>query len=123
MSSSLAAFAFPLVVGRALEQLLKTSLGKDAAEAIGNPQLATVEGRQLVRKYAGTAAAVAFGAAVTVNQGRALLGPRRADRVQTITYMSELLLATGALFRVASEYMRDRQTLDRHLAGVPLDLR
>jgi hypothetical protein len=123
MSSSLAAFAIPLVVGRALEQLLKTSLGREAAEAIGNPQLATVEGRQLVRKYAGTAAAVAFGAVVTFTQGRALLGPRRADRVQTTTYLSEIFLAAGALFRVASEYMRDRQTLDRQLAGLPVDRR
>lgn len=106
----------PIAVGRILEFALGTSWGQDAAARLGNPSLATDEGRRLVRQYSAGAAAAALTLAVALGQGRGGTRDRRPDRVETTGYMSELLLAAGALLKVASEFMRDRRKLEQKTA-------
>lgn len=113
MSRSLAAFVLPLALGRTIEFILGTSVGKNLADSLGNPTLASVEGRKVVRKYSTAAAAVALGASFTFSRQQDGLRPARRDRAQTFGDVAELLLSAGALAKVASDYMRDQREVRR----------
>jgi hypothetical protein len=114
LNRSVAAFAVPLVVGRAVEMVLGTPWGKDLVESTGNGSLATSEGRRLVRRYSATAAAISLGAVVTI--GRATGKPRpRVDRLETLQNLSELFLAAGALLKVFVDYTKDRREMERRM--------
>lgn len=116
VGKSLAAFVVPLAVGRLIEFTLGTRLGKDLAEATGNPSLATPEGRHIIRKYSGAAAAIALGAALTLGRRPDARRGAPRDRVETLGLLSEALLSAGALIKVAVDYMRDKREMEQRRA-------
>ncbi len=106
----------PLVVGRLIEIVLTTPPGKRLADATGNPGLASAEGRRIVRKYSGAAAAVAFGAALALARPPAEQAAKPRGKMETVRHLSELLLAAGALLKVAVDFAHDRQEMERRRA-------
>jgi hypothetical protein len=110
-SQTLFAFAVPFVVGRVAEFALGTHWGKNLATSSGNPQLATSEGRHLVRRYSGTAAAAAATLAFTLGRLPSERSAAKVDRVQMVYYASELLLAAGALLKVGADYLKDHRQM------------
>lgn len=112
MPSSLLAFALPLVVGRMMDFALGTRWGRDLVASRGNASLATPEGRRLVRKYSGAAAAAAGALAFTLGRFSGERKGPRPDNAQTVAYVAELLLAAGALLKVASDYLKDRKKME-----------
>ncbi|MCL4466475.1 MAG: hypothetical protein M1401_15570 [Chloroflexi bacterium] len=110
-SQTVFAFAVPFVVGRVAEFALGTQWGKDLATSTGNAQLASDEGRHLVRRYSGAAAAAAATLAFVMGRLPSERSAAKADRVQMVTYASEILLAAGALLKVGADYLKDRQVM------------
>ncbi|MHB1133965.1 MAG: hypothetical protein ACYC4L_16485 [Chloroflexota bacterium] len=106
---SVIAFALPLAVGRLLEYALGTSWGRDLVVRRGSPELASPEGRQVVRKYSGAAAAAAAALAFTAGRFGGAKETRRPDGEATLNNVAELVLAAGALLRVWADYAKDRK--------------
>ena len=112
MPSSLLAFALPLLVGRALDFALGTRWGKEVVTSTGNASLASPEGRRLVRRYSGAAAAAAAALAFILGHFCGERRERKSDRAKTTAYAAELLLAVGALLKIASDYLKDRRAME-----------
>ena len=106
---SVIAFALPLAVGRLLEYALGTAWGRDLVAKRGSPELATPEGRAVVRKYSGAAAASAAALAFTAGRFGGAKGEARQGGEATLTNVAELVLASGALLRVWADYAKDRK--------------
>jgi hypothetical protein len=113
MGRTLAAFVLPLALGRAVEFLLSTSVGNRIAESVNNPTLATLEGRQVVRKYSTAAAAVAVGASFALARRPDGAVGRRRDREETVGLVAETLLSAGALAKVVADFLRDQREVKR----------
>src|SRR5512133_2119659 len=104
MSKTLAAFVMPLAIGRLVEFVMGTPIGKNLAESVHNPSLASDEGKRVVRKYSSAAAAVAVGAMFTLGRRPQGIASLRRDRAETVGFAAELLLSAGALAKIASDY-------------------
>ncbi|MHB1006704.1 MAG: hypothetical protein ACYC3S_13835 [Chloroflexota bacterium] len=113
MSKTLAAFVLPLAIGRLVEFVMGTPVGKNLAESVNNPSLASDEGKRVVRKYSSAAAAVAVGAVFTLGRRPQGTPGLRRDRAETIGLAAELLLSAGALAKVASDYIQDQRAVQR----------
>lgn len=113
----------PIVIGKILEVFLSSAPGRKLAEKSGNGMLATEEGIDMARKY-GSAGLAAATTAATALMNRASLVPDARPDPKALSFAAiaqdtaELLLATGALVKVAGDFMKDREELKvRKLGG------
>ncbi|MHB1414861.1 MAG: hypothetical protein ACYC1C_06380 [Chloroflexota bacterium] len=115
VGQSILVFAGPLAIGRIFELVFRTPWGKDLAQATGNSSLTTDEGRRIIRRYSGAAAAIALGLAFVLRQ-RPTGKPRpQRDRVETFRLFAELLLSGGALLKIVADYTEDRRDIEHRM--------
>jgi hypothetical protein len=108
-------FILPLVLSKVAQMVLSSKPGKNAVRRIGQPELATEKGVELATDYSKRVASALGVAAIGVQQ-KLERSPRETAGYGWSTVMqdtAELLLATGALLRVASEFVRDKEKM-RH---------
>ncbi len=109
MARAILAFLLPLLLGKAFEKYLATDSGAKLAVKLGEPALASEEGRSMVRKYAAAAATAAVGVVYSLQQREARYPGR--NKSEAIGSFAELLLAGGALAKVVSDYLAEKQLL------------
>ncbi|MBI3968977.1 MAG: hypothetical protein HY329_25335 [Chloroflexi bacterium] len=107
--------ASPFVVASVVTTFLGTGTGKRLARKIGNPELATMEGRAVVKKYTQGIT----GLAVTTYARLATKEPNRIQRASGVDWsnltsdVAELCIATGGILKVVSSFIEERNELRR----------
>ncbi len=116
----LAFFAFSLIIGQVIKRALTSGAGRALLGRLGHPELATLEGAEAASRK--------------VKQGIELVRslapgeqkvevPRAAEPaipgwVRTVTDASEMLLASGALLKAISDFVREDEQLRRRLGRI-----
>ena len=109
--------AISIVVGEVVKRVLSSRIGMSAADKLGRPELATLEGAASVSKEAKRA----------VGLVKTLTGPRLKTEVRPVVVervpgwvglardASEMLLAAGALMKVAADFVGEDDKLQNKI--------
>jgi hypothetical protein len=110
--------ALSLVVGELVKRVITSPVGKAAADKIGRPELATLDGAASVGREARRA--VGLVRTLTAPKSPSVELPvaaeREAEWVGLARDASEMLLAAGALLKVASDFVSEDTKLVKRIA-------
>ena len=111
-------FALSLVVAEVVKRVVTSPVGKAAAEKIGRPDLATIDGATSVgreaKRVVGLVRSVTAPRAAT--EERLVAPEAEPGWVGLARDASEMLLAAGALLKVASEFVAEDKKLKKRVA-------
>ncbi|HUE75989.1 MAG TPA: hypothetical protein VMP10_04100 [Chloroflexota bacterium] len=108
-------FILPLVLSKVAEMILSSKPGKNAVRRIGQPELTTEKGIDLATDYSKRAVGALGVAAIGVQQKLERSPDDRAgfSWSNVMQDTADLLLATGGLLRISSEFVRDKEKMRR----------
>lgn len=112
--------AAPFVVASIIATFLGTKTGKSFAEKLGNPELATMEGRAVVKKYTQGFTGLALTTFARMKSKDDRAAAKELGWSYLTSDVAELCLATGALLKVVSSFLEEHAELKRaqgRLAG------
>ncbi|HLZ06980.1 MAG TPA: hypothetical protein VKT80_00170 [Chloroflexota bacterium] len=111
-------FALSIVVAELVKRVVTSPVGRVAADKIGRPDLATLEGAAAVSREAkravGLVRTLTTPRAATVD--RPVAQEREPGWVGLASDASEMLLAAGALLRAASEFVAEDKKIEKRVA-------
>ena len=110
-------FAISIIVGELVRRVLSSRVGAAAVGKIGHPELATLEGAASVSKEAKRVVGFVKTATApkTAKLDEPVALPRSPGWVGLALDSSEMLLAAGALLKVAADFVGEDEKLQKRI--------
>lgn len=113
----IAFFALSLVIGQIIKRALTSGAGRSLLGRVGHPELATLEGAEAASKKVKQGIELVRSLAPGEQKVEVSRVPEPAipGWVRTVKDASEMLLASGALLKAVSDFVREDEQLRRRL--------
>lgn len=110
-----------LLIGEAVQRLLRSGAGKAVSERIGHPELSTCDGAEVAKKDARRAVGIVNGLIQRAESAPGIPEPRPAvptlpSWVVLARDAAEMLLAAGGVLKAAADFVQSDEQLRRRIS-------